>query len=177
MAQERTGTVTMQGKGLTLSGRELKKGDQLPDVELVGTDLGTVRITDFRGKVLMIAAVPSLDTAVCNLEARRFDQEAERLGENVRVLVVSMDLPFAQKRWAEAAGVRNIKTLSDHRDAAFGREYGLLLKELRLLARAVLVADRDGRLQYVQIVPEVTHEPDYAAALSVARELVREMAA
>lgn len=177
MAQERTGIVTMQGDGLTLEGRELKKGDRLPDVELINTSLRPVRIADFLGKVLMLVAVPSLDTAVCNLEARRFNQEAEKFGEDVRVVIVSMDLPFAQKRWAEEAGVRTIMTLSDHREAAFGREYGLLLKELRLLARAVLVADRGGRLQYMQIVPEVTHEPDYDAALNTARELVREMAA
>ncbi|EGJ50077.1 thiol peroxidase [Desulfocurvibacter africanus] len=177
MAQERTGVVTMKGQGLTLTGQELRKGDQLPDVELLDTDLNTVRLADFAGKVLILVAVPSLDTAVCNIEARRFNNEADKLGNDVQVLIVSMDLPFAQKRWAEEAGVRAIKTLSDHRDAAFGREFGILLKELRLLARSVFVADRSGKLQYVQIVPEVTDEPDYDTALNLARELVQEMAA
>lgn len=177
MAQERTGIVTMKGQGLTMIGQELRKGDQLPDVALLDTDLNTVRLSDFAGKVLLLVAVPSLDTAVCNLEARRFNQESGKLGNDVQVLVVSMDLPFAQKRWAEEAGVQAVKILSDHRDAAFGRAFGILLKELRLLARSVFVADRSGKLQYVQIVPEVTDEPDYDTALNMARELVQEMAA
>ncbi len=177
MAQERAGIVTMKGQGLTLTGRELRKGDQLPDVALLDTGLNTVRLSDFSGKVLIIAAVPSLDTSVCSMEARRFNKEAESLGGDVQVLVVSMDLPFAQKRWAEEVGVRALTLLSDHRDAAFGSEFGILLKELRLLARSVFVADRSGKLQYVQVVPEVTDEPDYDTALKLARELVQEMAA
>jgi len=177
MIQERRGIVTMKGQELTLEGRELRKGDKLPDVTLVDTDLGEVRLSDFSGKVLLLIAVPSLDTSVCNLEARRFNNEAAKLGEQVQALVVSMDLPFAQKRWAGEAGATNLKTLSDHREAAFGRELGILLKELRLLARAVFVVDPQGQVQYIQIVPEATDEPDYDAALDVARELVRAAAA
>jgi thiol peroxidase len=113
--------------------------------------------------------VPSLDTPVCDLQTRRFNQEAARLGPDVQILTISMDLPFAQKRWCGAAGIERVTTLSDHREASFGTAYGVLIKELRLLARAVFVVDKDGVVRYVQIVPELSREPDYEAALAAAK--------
>ena len=124
------------------------------------------------GKVRIIAAVTSLDTSVCDMETRRFNTEAAGLGEDVAILTISMDLPFAQKRWCGAAGVDQVTVLSDHRTAEFGNAYGVLIKENRLLARSVFVVDRTGVVRYVQIVDEVGHEPDYDAALKAARELV-----
>ncbi|HSA23986.1 MAG TPA: thiol peroxidase, partial [Myxococcota bacterium] len=120
----------------------------------------------------VLVSVPSLDTPVCDLETRRFNEEASRLGERVRVLVVSMDLPFAQKRWCAAAGVERVQTLSDHREAAFGKAYGLLIPALRLLARAVIVVDGAGTVSYVQLVKEIGKEPDYQAVLRAVQELL-----
>jgi thiol peroxidase len=164
--QERTGVVTFKGRGMTLLGPEFSVGDTAPAFALLGTDLAPVTSESFAGKVLLIVSVPSLDTAVCNVEARRFNAEAEKLGEGDAVLVVSMDLPFAQKRWAEEAGADTIITASDHRDASFGLAFGLLVKELRLLARAVYVLDRAGKATYCEIVREMTDEPDYGAAIA-----------
>ena len=169
--QERTGVITMKGNPLTLVGPQLHVGDVAPDATLVANNLASVKLADYRGKVCIIASVPSLDTAVCDLETRRFNQEAGALGDDVRILTISMDLPFAQARWCGAAGVDKVITLSDHRDAEFGLAYGVLIKELRLLARAVFVVDRDGIIRYLQIVPEQAHEPDYTAALAAVREL------
>ena len=126
---------------------------------------------DFAGKVLILCSVPSLDTPTCDLETRRFNQEAAALGPDIQILTVSMDLPFAQKRWCGAAGVTAVKTLSDHREASFGLNYGVLLEGLRLLARAVFVVDKAGVVVHAQIVPEVSSEPDYAAALQAAKAL------
>jgi len=164
--QERTGIVTMKGNPLTLLGEEIKVGDAAPDFLVLDNDLAPVRLSSFRGKVCVIASVPSLDTPVCDLETRRFNEEATRLGPELVMLTISMDLPFAQKRWCGAAGVTGVRTLSDHRDASFGTSYGVLIKELRLLARAVFVVDREGTVQYVELVNEITNEPDYEAALS-----------
>ena len=169
---ERTGLVTMKGSPLTLVGKEIKVGQKAPDAELVANDLSAVSLSSLcRGKVSIITSVPSLDTSVCDLETRRFNEEAGKL-PGVKVVTLSMDLPFAQKRWCGAAGVTNVQTVSDHRDASFGQAYGLLIKELRLLARAVIVVDKKGVIRYMQIVPEVTQEPDYAAALEAARKLL-----
>lgn len=170
---ERTGIITIHGNPLTLLGPEVAAGDDAPDVELLDNELNPVKLSSLKGKVAVLVSVPSLDTAVCDLEARRFNEEAAGLGDGVAVRVISMDLPFAQARWCGAAGVENVQTLSDHRAAAFGLAYGVLIKELRLLARAVFVVDRDGDVQYVQIVPEVTDEPDYEAALKAARGAAR----
>ena len=167
---ERSGAVTMKGSPLTLVGEEVKVGSAAPDFRALGTDLAPVTLESFRGKVVVLATVPSLDTSVCDIETRRFNEEAGRLGPDVRVLAVSMDLPFAQKRWCGAAGVKNVLTLSDHRDAAFGRAYGVLIKELRLLARAVFVVDRGGVIRYIQLVKEIATEPDYAAVLEAVRK-------
>lgn len=168
--QERKGIVTIHGNPLTLLGPELAVGSAAPDAGLIDNDLNPVSISGYRGKVVILSVVPSLDTPVCDLQTRRFNQEAANLSSDVVILTISMDLPFAQKRWCGAAGVENVTTLSDHRDAAFGAAYGLLIKELRLLARAVLVLDRDGVIQYMEIVKEVAEAPDYEAALAAVRE-------
>jgi len=157
--------VTIHGKPLTLVGQEVKVGEPAPDAELLDNDLNPVKLSTYRGKVLVIASVPSLDTPVCDMETRRFNEEAANLGPDIELVTVSMDLPFAQKRWCGAAGVTNLKTLSDHRQAEFGLAYGVLIKELRLLARAVFILDRKGTVQYVHLVKEVTNEPDYEEVL------------
>jgi thiol peroxidase len=167
---ERTGLVTIHGNPLTLVGNEIKIGDQAPDFTALATDLSPKGLKDFSGKVLMISSVPSLDTPICDLQTRRFNAEAQALGSQVQILTISMDLPFAQKRWCGAAGVDQLVTLSDHRDASFGLAYGLLIKELRLLARAVLVVDKTGVVRYLQLVKEVGAEPDYEAPLLAVKD-------
>jgi thioredoxin-dependent peroxiredoxin len=169
---ERKGVITFKGGPLTLAGNEVKVGDAAPDAALLGNDLSPVQISSYRGKVVILSVVPSLDTPVCDIQTRQFNQRGAALSKDVEILTVSMDLPFAQARWCGAAGVQRVRTLSDHRDASFGNAYGLLIKELRLLARAVLVVDRGGKITYLQIVPEVTSEPDYEAALAAAKKLV-----
>jgi len=165
-------TVTFKGKPLTLAGRMPQVGAPAPDAALVGNDLGEVTVASFRGQVLVLATVPSLDTSVCATETRRFNEAAAGLGDDVQVLTVSMDLPFAQKRWCGAEGIDRVVTASDHRDAALGRAYGVLIQELRLLARAVFVVDREGVVRYRQLVEEMTEEPDYGPVLAAARGLV-----
>ena len=159
----RTGLVTIRGNPLTLTGTEARVGDPAPDFEALNNDLGPVKFSSFRGKVCLISSVPSLDTPVCDTETRRFNKDAAGLHQDVEILTISMDLPFAQKRWCGAEGVTKLQTLSDHRDASFGMAYGVLIKELRLLARAVFIVDSKGVLRYTQLVKEVTNEPDYAA--------------
>jgi thiol peroxidase len=170
--EERTDVITMKGNPLTLLGPELKVGDKAPDFEVLDNDLSPVRFSSYQGKVRVIASVPSLDTPVCDMETRRFNQEAGDLGPDVAILTLSMDLPFAQKRWCGAAGVDKVITLSDHRDAAFGAAYGVLIKELRLLARSVFVVDREGVIQYVELVKELTEEPQYDAVLNAVKKLM-----
>jgi len=168
---ERTGVVTMGGNAVTLVGEEVKVGDRAPAFTAVNTELQPVALADYAGKVVVLAAVPSLDTEVCSIETRRFNQEAAGLGDDVVILTISMDLPFAQKRWCGAAGVDRVVTLSDHRDAAFGTAYGVLVKELRLLARAVFVVDREGVVRYVEFVPDSGQEPNYEAVLAAVTEV------
>jgi len=168
---ERKGIVALHGKPLTLVGPALGVGDRAPDFTLLDNELQPVSLSEFRGRNVVLSVVPSLDTPTCDLQTRRFNAEAEGLGPDVPVLTISMDLPFAQKRWCGAAGAKNVRTLSDHRDAAFGTAYGLLIRELRLLARAVLVLDREAAIRHFQIVPELSAEPDYAAALAVLGKL------
>ena len=170
--QERNGVITFQGNPLTLLGTELKVGDSAPDVAVLGNDLNPVQLSSYKGKVCVVSVVPSLDTPVCDMQTRRFNEEAGNLGDDVTILTVSMDLPFAQARWCGAAGVDKVVALSDHRDAAFGEAFGVLIKELRLLARAVFIIDREGAIQYIQLVKEVTNEPDYNAALEAVKKLV-----
>jgi thiol peroxidase len=167
---ERTGLVTMGGNPLTLIGADLKAGDRAPDFEVLDNDLASFRFSATRGKAHIISSVPSLDTPVCDIQTRRFNDELDRLGENVEVLTISMDLPFAQKRWCGAAGVTRVKTYSDHRDAAFGKAFGVLIKEIRLLTRAIFVVDGEGTIRHVEIVADLTKEPDYEAALDAVRQ-------
>ena len=167
---ERANAVTMRGKPLTLVGDEIKVGDKAPDFEVIDNSLSPVRLSSFAGKVVVIVSIPSLDTGVCDLETRKFNQEASQLSEQVVVLAVSMDLPFAQKRWCGAAGVSHVTTLSDHREAGFGSAYGLLIKELRLLARAVIVVDQRGIIRYFELVREIAEEPNYEAVLKAVNQ-------
>ena len=169
---ERTGLVTFGGNPVTLVGNELKIGDDAPDVEVVGNDLQPVKLSTFKGKVAIVAAVASLDTGTCDVETRRFNQEIGKLGDNVVGLTISMDLPFAQARWCGAAGVETVKTFSDHMTAEFGEKWGVLMKELRLLARAVFVVDREGDIRYIELLSEVGDEPNYDAALGAVKELL-----
>jgi thiol peroxidase len=170
--EERSAVVTMHGNPLTLVGMELNIGDPAPDLELLDNDLNPVKLSSFQGKVCVISSVPSLDTPTCDMETRRFNEAAGKLGDDVAILTVSMDLPFAQKRWCGAAGVENVVTLSDHRDAAFGTAYGVLIKELRLLGRTIFVTDRNGTIQYIQNVKELSEEPDYDAVIEAVQKLV-----
>jgi len=169
--EERTGVITMKGNPLTLLGNILSVGDRAPDFEVLGNDMLKVKLSDFQGKKLIICSVPSLDTPVCDLETRRFNDEAVKFGADVTVLTVSMDLPFAQKRWCGNAGIENVITLSDHFRGSFGVAYGVLIKELRLLARAVFVVNKDGIIKHIQIVKEVADEPDYAEILKVVKSI------
>lgn len=169
---ERMDVVTMKGNPLTLMGDEFQMGHIAPDVTLLDNDLQPVKISDYRGKVVVVSTVPSLDTPVCDMQTRRFNSEAAALSDNVVILTISLDLPFAQKRWCGAAGVDRVITVSDHYEAAFGNAYGLLIKELRLLARSVLVIDGEGILRYCQIVKEVSEEPDYDAVIDAVKKLV-----
>jgi len=168
----RTGLVTMKGNPLTLVGDEIKVGDAAPEFTVVDNDLSPVSLSAYRGKVVVISAVPSLDTPVCDTETRRLNQEASNFGDDVVVLTISMDLPFAQKRWCGAAGVERVVTLSDYQNASFGRAYGVLIQGLRLLARAVFVVDKQGVVQLVRIVPEIATEPDYDSVLDAVRALL-----
>jgi len=169
---ERTGIITFKGNPLTLVGPELKVGDKAPDFTVVDNGLAPKTLADFAGKVKIISAVPSLDTPVCDTETRRFNQEAAGLPGNVVVLTISLDLPFAQARWCGASGIDKVVTLSDYRERSFGSAYGVLIKELLLLGRAVFVVDAENMIRYIQIVPEVTSEPDYAAVIDAAKKLI-----
>ncbi|MFH2220524.1 MAG: thiol peroxidase [Pseudomonadota bacterium] len=169
--EARSGIITMRGNPLTLVGPALEVGSPAPDVELLDNALKPVKLSSFRGKVCVISSVPSLDTPVCDIETRRFNTEAGKLGDNVAVLTVSMDLPFAQKRWCGAAGVENVVTLSDHRNADFGSAYGVLVKELRLLGRSIFVVDQKGVIRYIQTVKEISEEPDYGAVIEAVKKL------
>lgn len=170
MAVERSGAVTMRGNPLTLIGAELKPGQPAPAFKLVGAGMKEVTLDQFKGKVKIISTIPSVDTPVCDAETRRFNEEAAKLPSDVVILTVSMDLPFAQARWCGAAGVDKVTTLSDYRGAHFGEAYGVLIKELYLLARVVFVVDKNDKITYVEYVREVANHPNYEAALEAARK-------
>src|SRR5699024_1821455 len=161
--------VTFQQEAVTLLGNEIKVGDQAPNFTVLSNDLKEVSLDDYKGKVKLISAVPSVDTGVCSDETKRFNEEADKL-DNVHILTISMDLPFAQTRWCSANGIKDLDLLSDHRDADFGEKYGVLMKELRLLARAIFVVNSDNKVTYVQYVDEVTNHPNYDEALDAARK-------
>ncbi len=163
--QERKGAVTFKGNPVTLVGPELKAGDKAPDFKVLGKGLAEITLASSKGKARLISVVPSVDTPVCELQTKRFNEEASRLPAGVEVLTVSMDLPFAQARFCGANNADKITSLSDHRDASFGKNYGVLIKELRLLTRAIFVVGPDDKIQYVEYVKEVTQHPDYDKAL------------
>lgn len=163
--------ITFKGAPLTLQGKLPAVGQKAPDFTILDASLAPVTLAQFKGQIAILVSVPSLDTPVCDTETRRFNDAAQGLGRQVVIATISMDLPFAQARWCGAAGVKHVKTFSDHREASFGLNYGVLIKEWRLLARAVFVLDRQGIVRYVELVPEVTQEPNYAAALAAVAAL------
>jgi thiol peroxidase len=165
---ERPGATTLKGNPLTLIGPELKAGDQAPEFNLVDNGLKNVTLADTGRNVRILSVVPSLDTPVCDAQTKRFNEEAAKL-PGVDILSVSMDLPFAQKRWCGAFGVDKVKMLSDHREGSFGSHYGTLIKELRIESRAIFVLDRNNTIRHAEYVKEVAEHPNYDAALSAAR--------
>ena len=166
---ERKGIITFRGNPFTLQGNPVNKGDRAPDFRLLANDLSPRTLASYKGKTLIFSVVPSLDTGVCDLQTRRFNNEAAALGEHVRILTISCDLPFAQARWCGAAGVTQLETLSDHYDLSFGMAYGVVIKELRLLSRSIFVVDKAGTVTYCEMVPEVSHEVNFEAALAAAK--------
>ncbi|MFN3420932.1 MAG: thiol peroxidase [Armatimonadota bacterium] len=172
MADERYGVVAFRGNPLTLLGPDLQVGEKAPDFRVVDTDLNPVSLRDFAGKFLLISVTPSLDTPVCDLQGRKFNELAAGLSDDVVVLNISVDLPFAQKRWCGANNIDRIKVLSDYQERDFGLKYGVLIKELKLLARSVWIVDKDGVIRYKEIVPEVTNEPNYDAAMESLKKIV-----
>ncbi len=165
--------VTMKGNRVELVSEPLGPGDMAPDFQVLGTDLNPVRLSDLRGKVVLLSTVPSLDTSVCSLETRKLNERAGDLGPDAVILTVSMDLPFAQDRWCKAESVTALTVASDHVAAEVGTRYGVLMKDLRLLARCLFVIDRDGTITYREIVQEVSNEPDYDAALDEIKKLLQ----
>jgi len=167
---ERVNAITLKGNPMTLLGNELRVGDQAPDATVVGNDLSEVKISSYKGKKLIISAVPSLDTPVCDTETRRFNKEASALND-VTILTISADLPFAQKRWCAGAGISNLATLSDYRYGSFGENYGVMIKGLKILARCVFVVDASGKIRHIELVKEVATEPNYDAILNAVKSL------
>lgn len=161
-------SVTFKGNPVTLLGSEVRVGDEAPNFTVLANDLSEVTLDDTKGQVRLISVVPSIDTGVCDAQTRRFNEEASKL-DNVKILTISVDLPFAQKRWCAAAGIENVQTLSDHRDLSFGEAFGVVMKELRLLARAVFVIDSNDVVTYVEYVNEGTNHPNYEAAIEAAK--------
>ncbi len=164
-------SVTFKGNAITLLGNEVKVGDVAPEFTVLANDLSPVTLEDLKGNVTVISVIPSIDTGVCDAQTRRFNEEAAQL-EGVRIVTISVDLPFAQKRWCGAAGIDKVQTLSDHRELSFGKAFGVAIEELRLLTRSVFVLDAEGRVTYAEYVPEATDHPNYEAAISAAKALV-----
>lgn len=171
MAQERTGVATFKGNPLTLIGPELQVGDTAPDFTVSKNLLEEVSLKDYAGKIKLISVVPSLDTGVCDAQTRRFNEEAAGLGENVVILTVSADLPFAQARWCGAAGVDQVITLSDYKSRSFGQAYGVLIQEFQLDMRSIFVVDQNDKITYVEYLSEMTEHPNYEAAIEAVKSL------
>jgi len=169
---EKKGITTMKGNPMTLVGPELKPGDKAPDFTVLDQTMAPKTLKDFDGKFKVISVTPSLDTPVCDLQIHWFNEDAANQPQDVAVLNISMDLPFAIKRFCATGGIDKAMALSDHRDASFGTNWGVLMKELRLLARSIFIVDKENVIRYVQIVPEQTAEPDYEAALKALKELM-----
>ena len=165
--------VTFKNGPVTLIGNEVKVGDAAPDFTVLANDLSPVTLKDSEGKIRLFSVVPSLDTGVCDAQTRKFNEAAAELGDNVVIYTVSMDLPFAQKRWCGAAGIENVVTVSDHRAGSFGEAYGVLIEELRLLARAIFVVDANDKVTYVEYVSEATNHPNYEAAIEAVKALTK----
>ncbi|CAJ1315763.1 thiol peroxidase [Paenibacillus sp. PK4536] len=172
MVQERTGIATFKGNPITLIGPELKVGDQAPAFNLSKNLLEQATLSDYTGKVKLISVVPSLDTGVCDAQTRRFNEAASELGDDVIVLTISADLPFAQARWCGAAGVDRVVTLSDYRDNSFGKAYGVLIKEFVIDMRSIFVIDQNDVIQYVEYLPEMAEHPDYDKAVAAVKQLL-----
>jgi thiol peroxidase len=170
---DRVNTITFGGNPITLSGNEIKVGDTAPNFMAVKQDLSPF---DFyaatEGKVVIISAVPSVDTGVCEFQKNKFNEEAAQLSKDVHIVTISVDLPFAQKRFCGAHGIENIDVVSDHRALDFGEKYGFILKEVRLLERGIVIIDRNRQVKYVEYVSEVTTHVDYDKALEVVKALV-----
>lgn len=169
--EERKGVVSMQGNALTLCGPELKVGATAPEFTVLDAALQPVKLSDFKGQIKVISTIPSIDTGVCAMQTRRFNQEAAEL-EGVAILTISCDLPFALGRFCGAEGIDKVKTLSDHKETEFGLKYGFLIKELRLLNRGIIVLDRNDKVVYVEYVKENTDLPDFDAALAAVKTLL-----
>jgi thiol peroxidase len=170
MSQERS--ATLKGNPITLVGPVLKAGDQAPDFTLNKNLLETASLQDYAGKVKLISVVPSIDTGVCDAQTRRFNEEASKLGDNVVIITVSADLPFAQARWCGAAGIDKVVLLSDYKTNSFGVSYGVLIKELHLDMRSIFVLDASNKITYVQVLGEMTEHPNYEAAVAAVQQLV-----
>jgi thiol peroxidase len=170
--EERKGIITMKGKPVSLIGPDIKVGDKAPDFTVLNGELYDVTLNDFSGKTKVISVTPSLDTSVCDLQARRFNHEAASLPHDVVVLNISMDLPFAISRFCTVAEIDRVTALSDHRDASFGTAYGVLIKELRLLARSIFIIDKNNVVRYKEIVPEQSNHPNYDKALEVLGKII-----
>jgi thioredoxin-dependent peroxiredoxin len=168
---ERTGIITFAGNPLTLLGSEVKVGDKAPGFTVVDKDLKPVTLGDFQGKVKLISVTPSLDTPVCDLQARTFNQQAAALPDSIAVVNMSMDLPFAIARFCASAGIEKVKTLSDYLEASFGMAYGVLIKELRLLSRSIFIIDQKDVITYIEMISEITNPPNYDKALAEAKRL------
>jgi thiol peroxidase len=169
--EKRSNVVTFKGNPITLLGPEMKEGDQAPDFTVLSTSLTPVKLSDSKGKVRIISVVPSVDTPVCDMQTRRFNEEASALKE-VQVLSVSVDLPFALAKYCATQGIENVQTVSDHKELDFGLKYGFVIEELRLLSRGIVVVDKDGVVRHVEYVREVTEQPGYDQALAVAKEYI-----
>jgi len=168
---ERIGLITMKAQPLILLGPDIKVGDTAPDFSVLDGSLAQVQLGDFAGKIKIISVTPSLDTPVCDLQLRRFNREASSLPHDVAVLNISMDLPFAITRFCTTAEIDKVKALSDHREASFGMGYGVLIKELRLLARSIFIIDKNNKVRYKEIVQEQTNHPDYDKAILALNEI------
>jgi thiol peroxidase len=164
-------TVTFQGNPLTLEGRAVKVGMQAPAFKVVNGELKPVTLADFKGKVKIITTFPSVDTPVCNLQLKAFNKKAAGLGKDVVILAISKDLPFAQNRFCEANSIKSVQVLSDYQESSLALAYGLLIKELKLLARSILIVDKNDTIQYIQIVGEISHEPNYDEAMKALKTL------
>lgn len=164
-------TVNFKGNPVELSGTPPQTGEAAPPFELVGGDMSTVKLADSSGKVRILSIVPSVDTPVCSIQTARFNRELDTLPDSVVGYTISVDTPMAQNRWCATEGVEKMKLLSDFKGNTFGRDYGLYLQDLGLLARAVIIVDKDDKVAYTQLVPEIAQEPDYDAVLQKAKEL------